>query len=397
MKLTQKAVDGIGLDRNQVVWDDDTPGLGLRVQAGKKSWIVRYRVAGVQRQKSLDGHLKLAKAREDAGLIRSAAVQGVDRIAEGRAKAEADRRQAEAARARSLGAIVEDYLPAAKKRLRPASYNVAKLYLEGPKYWAQLRDRPADELGRREILAVLQPWAGRVTSAQMLAHLSACLSWGVVNELLERNCAMGLKPPVEKVDRERVLTDSEIGALWAATAGDGTDTVEDRYAKILRLLLLTGQRRGEVGGMRRPELDLDQQLWRLPGARTKNKLPHDVPLSRQAKAILELQGGDPLFGKNGFREWWRAKQQLDTVLDLPEWTVHDLRRTVVTGMAEIGVSPHIVEAVVNHVSGHKGGVAGVYNRAKYSQEKRAALQRWADRVEQITAGEATSNVVEFGR
>ena len=179
MKLTQKVVDGIGLDTDRVVWDDDMPGLGLRVQAGKKSWIVRYRVAGVQRQKSLDGHLKLARARENAGLIRAAAVQGVDRIAEGRAKAEAGRRQAETARARSLGAIVEKYLADAERRLRPASYKVAKLYLEGPKYWRQLHDRPADELGRREILAVLQPWAGRITARQMLAHLSGCLSWGV--------------------------------------------------------------------------------------------------------------------------------------------------------------------------------------------------------------------------
>ena len=145
--------------------------------------------------------------------------------------------------------------------------------------------------------------------------------------------------------------------------------------------------------MRRTELDFDRETWSLPGARTKNKLPHDVPLSRQVKAILELQDGDPLFGKGGFREWWRCKAQLDRALDLPAWTVHDLRRTVVTGMAEIGIAPHIVEAVVNHVSGHKGGVAGVYNKAKYSPEKRAALQRWADHVERLVANQPTTGTV----
>ena len=211
-------------------------------------------------------------------------------------------------------------------------------------------------------------------------------------QLLERNCAIGIRPPVERAARERTLTDAEICRLWAATAGD------DYYSRILRLLLLTGQRRGEVGGMRRQELDFDRAIWSLAGTRTKNGLPHDVPLSRQAKAILERQDGDPLFGgKNGFTDWYRAKQQLDARLDLPGWTVHDLRRTVVTGMVELGIPPNIVEAVVNHVSGHKAGVAGVYNRAKHAQEKRAALQRWADHLDRVVAGEALANVVELAR
>ena len=392
MKLTQKAVDGIGLDRNRVVWDDDAPGLGLRVQAGKRTWIVRYRVAGVQRQKSLDGHLKLTSARAEAGEIRTHAKRGVDRIAEGRAKAEGAKRDTETAFARSLGTIVEKFLPVAERRLRPASYKVAKLYLTGTRYWQQLHHRPADDLGRREILAVLEPWNGRVTAAQMLAHLSACLSWGTDAQLLERNCAIGIRPPVERAARERTLNDAEICRLWVATAGD------DYYSRILRLLLLTGQRRGEVGGMRRQELDFDRAIWSLAGTRTKNGLPHDVPLSRQAKAILEREDGDPLFGgQNGFTDWYRAKQQLDARLTLPGWTVHDLRRTVVTGMVELGVPPNIVEAVVNHVSGHKAGVAGVYNRAKHAQEKRAALQRWGDHLDRVVAGEALANVVELAR
>jgi integrase len=391
VKLTQKAVDGIGLAEDRVVWDEDAPGLGLRVQSGKRTWIVRYRVGGVSRQKSLDGFLKLARARAEAAEIRTSAKRGADVIAEGRTKAAAERRQGEAAKARSLGTIVEKYLADAERRLRPASYKVAKLYLTGARYWQQLHHRPADDLGRREIQAVLEPWNGKITAAQMLAHLSACLTWGVDQVLLERNCATGIKPPVQKVARERVLSDGELRQIWAATAGD------DAYFKILRLLLLTGQRRGEVGGMRRAEFDFDRDLWSMGSSRTKNKLPHDVPLSRQVKAILELQEGDPLFGKGGFTDWYRSKVELDAQLNLPSWTVHDLRRTVVTGMAEIGVALHIVEAAVNHISGHKGGVAGVYNRAKYSTEKRAALQRWADHVELIVAGEPAANVVLFGR
>lgn len=403
MNLTQKAVDDLALDTDRVIWDKGTPGLGLRVQSRKKSWIVRYRVAGAQRQKSLPGNLSLKKARAQAGEIRAGATRGADIIEEGRAEAEARKREAEAAKARQLGPIIEKYLAAAPQRLRPASLKVARIYLEGSKdhlRWQLLKDRPADELTRREVLGVLENWSGKVTAAQMLHHLSACLSWAVEKDLIDRNCVIGIKPPVEKVSRERVLTDDEIRQLWAATTATGGDTIMDRYAKVLRVLLLTGQRRGEVGGMCRTELDLDRQVWRLPSERTKNALPHDVPLSQQVLEIIqapELTAADHLFGRNGFNAWHWAKRQLDAHLPLAPWTVHDLRRTVVTGMAEIGIAPHIVEAIVNHVSGHKGGVAGVYNRAKYSQEKRAALQRWADHVERLVAGGAASNVVSMAR
>ena len=430
MKLTQKVVDSLDPISDGVLWDDDTPGLGLRTQRGKRSWVVRYRVAGVQRQKSLPGGLKLAKARQRADAIRAAAVEGIDRVAEGRAKAEADRREeraeaeaerreAELAKARSLGAIAEKYLKDAERRLRPASFKAAKLYLNGPKHWGQLHSRPADELTRRDILGVLEEWSGRVTAAQMLFHLSGCLSWGVERSLFDRNCAAGIKAPVEKVARERVLSDAEIRQLWKATGRGTAEEVEAQYFSVLRLLLLTGQRRGEVGGMTRPEIDLERGLWSLTGARTKNGLPHEVPLSSQAKAIilpaLEQEGSmssrqrrraetsedadapTHVFGTNGFRSWGRYKDKLDLALKIPEWTVHDLRRTVVTGMAEIGIAPHIVEAIVNHVSGHKGGVAGVYNRAKYSKEKRVALQRWADHVERLVSDALASNVVSMAR
>jgi integrase len=195
----------------------------------------------------------------------------------------------------------------------------------------------------------------------------------------------------------------------------------------VRLLVLLGQRRDEVGGMGRAELAPDLTLWRLPGERTKNGRPHDVPLPAQAAAILSGRppraGRDLVFGarEGSFSGWsqakkrldadvarWRAQERLGRPLTdgelpapgdaLPAWTLHDLRRTAVTGMAELGVAPHVVEAVVNHVSGHKGGVAGVYNWASYAAEKRAALQRWADHVEQIVAGEqAGGNMVAIGR
>jgi integrase len=376
------------------------------VQAGRKTWVVRYRVAGAQRQKSLPGALPLRQARAHAAEIRALAARGTDVVRDGRAAADAARRGAEDARARSLAVVAERYLADAAKRLRPASLKPARLYLT--KHWRALHARPADELGRREIMAVLEPYAGRVTAAQMLAHLSACLSWGVERGLLERNAATGIKAPVQRVARERVLGEDEVRAVWAATAdgaGPGTDAA---YGAIVRLLLLTGQRRQEVGGLRWAELDLDRALWRLPGERTKNGRPHDVPLPRQAVEILraagsgEGEGGEFVFGRRGggpgFRAWDAGKVDLDRRCGVTGWRLHDLRRTAVTGMAELGVAPHVVEAVVNHVSGHKAGVAGVYNRAVYAVEKRAALQRWADHLERLVAGRAAAaNVVALGR
>ena len=400
MKLTQKLVDGIGLAEDRVVWDDDAPGLGLRVQSGKRSWVVRYRVGGVSRQKSLDGHLKLARARTEAAEIRTSAKRGVDRIAEGRAAAEATKREAEAAKARSLGAVVELYLTAAEKRLRPESLRVARMYLRGQ--WKVLHARPADELTRREIVAVLEPYSGRRTAIQLLRHLSACLSWGMERGLLERHAALGIKPPAQPTSRDRVLSEAELQTILTAADAAPDEGFRSGFADVVKLLLLTAQRRGEVGGMKWSEIDLDRALWSLPSDRTKNKLPHDVPLSRQAVEILRRRhepGRVHVFGARdtGVLVWQDCRNGLAKPLSLPHWTLHDLRRTAITQMVEIGVAPHIVEAIANHVSGHKAGVAGVYNRATYATEKRAALQRWADHIDRIAAGVADLNVVEFGR
>jgi integrase len=236
----------------------------------------------------------------------------------------------------------------------------------------------------------------------MLRHLSACLTWAIDRGLIERHAAIAIRPPVQRVARERVLTEAEMKAVWSATEFHGDGQTDVSYFPILRLLLLTGQRREEVGAMRWAELDLDRGVWQLPGTRTKNGLPHEVPLAQQAIEILKTvtrADRECVFGypTRGFVKWGASKRRLDQKCAVTGWTVHDLRRTAVTGMAEIGIAPHIVEAVVNHISGHKGGVAGIYNRAKYSGEKRVGLQRWADHVERLVTGGADFNVVYMAR
>ena len=161
---------------------------------------------------------------------------------------------------------------------------------------------------------------------------------------------------------------------------------DDRFSDILRLLLLTGQRRNEIGRLQWSQIDLARKLIILAPERIKNARQHEVPLSPQALAIIERQprrnSSAFLFSDvQGFKNWNIAKARLDNRLCIADWHLHYLRRTCATGMAELGVQPHIIEAVLeNDVSGHKGGVAGVYNRARYAEEMRAALERWSEHV-----------------
>jgi integrase len=214
----------------------------------------------------------------------------------------------------------------------------------------------------------------------------------VTEGLLDLNLVAGTAKLDEGGSRERTLTQQELAELWLALDAEPNP----QFADIVRLLILTGQRREEVGGLRWSEIDRDRIV--LPPERTKNSRQHEVPLSSQAQAILSRQprrkGRDFVFGigEAGFSGWSDCKARLDQALlarrkakARPEWRLHDLRRTAATGMAELGVQPHIIEAVLNHVSGHKSGVAGVYNRATYAEPMREALQRWADWLDQITA------------
>jgi integrase len=288
-----------------------------------------------------------------------------------------------------------------------------------------LGKRPIAAIRKRDLIALVEAVADRGAPAmanRVLAHAKRLFKWAAGRDLIESDPAAHVERPAPDVKRSRVLADAELRAVWRA-ADPGTD-----FGAIVRLLVLLGQRREEVGGIGWPEVDLERALWRLPGARTKNGQEHEVPLPRQAVALLagrtRLEGRDLVFGagERRFSGWSQAKRRLDAGVARrraeerlgrplgedemseagdapPPWTLHDLRRTLATGMNELGLAPpHVVEAVLNHVGGHKAGVAGVYNRAKYREEKRAALQRWADHVEGVVAGGgATAEVVPLRR
>jgi integrase len=199
-----------------------------------------------------------------------------------------------------------------------------------------------------------------------------------------------------------VLGDDELKALWQACDGIGA-----KFGAIVRLLILTGQRRDEVAGMRWSELDLAAKIWTLPRERAKNDTEHAIPLSEQALAVIEGLPSErrglifTVTGETHVSGFSRPKRQLDALIEkglgapLPHWVFHDIRRSVASGLARLGQPVHVTEAVLNHRSGTNKGIARIYNRYDYASEKRGALEAWGRYVQRLVSGEPAGNVVEL--
>jgi integrase len=246
-------------------------------------------------------------------------------------------------------------------------------------------------------LGEIEQASGGVSRNRFRSSLSAFFAWAIREGLTELNPVTGTGKASEGNGRDRVLTEAELTAVLAALG-------DDDFSNIIRLLILKGQRRDEIGGLRWSEIDRSRQMIVFGPERTKNKRQHELPLSKQALDIIErrhvaiiapriasrgkhdaptIHRNEWVFGRR-FTAWSDSKAILDKRLPgVPAWKLHDLRRSAATHMAELGVLPHIIEAVLNHVSGHKSGVAGIYNRARYADEMRKALQTWADYIERL--------------
>jgi integrase len=228
----------------------------------------------------------------------------------------------------------------------------------------------------------------------MLSTLSRMFGWLARHRRVEKNPCTSVHRPDAPQARDRVLTDAEIGKFWPAAAAERVE-----FSAPLKLLLLTGCRLNEVAGMRRSELSDDGATWHIPGARTKNKRPHIVPLPSLARDLIASVGGDGdlIFttdGRSPVRIGSKIKQRLDQTMKISPWRLHDLRRTFVTGLAELGIRPDVIELAVNHVSGLRVGIAGVYNRSELLPERRAALERWATHLQGLVAARP-KNVVSL--
>jgi integrase len=385
-KITMRTVTALA--PGSYVADAVVQGFGVRRQKDGAYYYLRYRRNGVQYMRSIGRHgspwtpdTARAKAKQLLGL----AVGGDDPFAK-------------PVPAEAFGAEVERYLRKQQAALKPRTYVELERHLS--RDCAALARLRLTEIDQRTIalrLAEVETASGPTARNRVRSSLSAFFNWAVREGLLDTNPVIGTARADERGSRDRVLTQAELAELWAALPqGD--------FGEIVRLLALTGQRREEIGALRWAEVDLGRGMIVLAPERTKNLRQHEVPLSAQARAILERQrkrkGRDFVFGvgEAGFSGWSKSKERLDQTLlakrrerdrkakPLPSWRIHDLRRTAATGMAELGVQPHIIEAVLNHVSGHKAGVAGVYNRARYESEMRYALKKWADHVEALIVG-----------
>jgi integrase len=290
---------------------------------------------------------------------------------------------------------VAQYLDMQEKRLRPASFKNCKLYLVSPKYFGNLHGMPVNEITRSHVSTAIDKIASRgttVTASRCRAWLSGFFVWCLERGHADSNPVIDSATVKASPPRDRVLSDDELRKVWNA-CGD------DSFGRIVRLLILTGCRRQEIGGLRWSEIDLDNGTLTIPGSRTKNKRAHTLPITDAMREIIESVprqiDRDWLFGERaeGFTGW---NSMLTFNSGVKVWTLHDLRRSCATGMANLDVDPHIVEAALNHASGHKAGVAGTYNRAKYVPQIARAFGLWCDHVHSVVTGHGRK-VVSFKR
>jgi integrase len=353
------------------LWDTHVTGFGARKQTNGTFYYIRYRHNGTQTVKSIGRHGPLtpdtarAKAKQLLGVVAG----GIDPFAQ-------------ALSGEGFPAAVERYLERKKAALKPSTFLATQRYLRN--YAAPFRSLRLSQIDRRKVAALLgeiETSSGPVSRNRLRSNLSSFFSWCVQEALIDVNPVVGTGKANEGGSRERVLSQEELRQLWRGLG-------DDAFSNVVRLLLLTGQRRNEIGKLRWSEIDLNRKMIVLPAERAKNGRQHELPLSTQALAIIDglprRNTADFLFAKRGFTNWDGAKQELDKRLGIAPWRLHDLRRSCATHLGELGVLPHVVEQALNHVSGAKAGVAGTYNRSKMSDAVREGLQRWADWLDRIT-------------
>ena len=406
MKLTAATVDKMQpTDRRQEIPDSLCTGLYLTVQpTGKKGWQVRYRHGGVHRRMTLGGYpvLSLADARQRARDTMAAATEGRDPAGEVKAakapKPEDDRDK--------LAAVIGLFMKRHAAHNRRAADVAAMFRRDVLPKWG---DRDIHEITKRDVIDLLDGIVDRgspITANRLLAHLRTLWTWAKGRDIITVSPFDGIKPPSPEKSRDRVLTDQEIIWFWRAC-----EKLGQPFGPLYRLLLLTGQRLREVAEM--TEGEMRGNLWIIPAARVKNGDEHSVPLSEAVSAVLGAV--QRISGKAGYvftttgqspvSGFTRAKGRLDKLMadianegraegidriEIPPFTIHDLRRTAASGMAGLRFPPHVVEAVLNHRSGTRRGVAGVYNRFDYADEKRAALEAWGNYVTRLVEGGAAN-------
>jgi integrase len=380
-------------------WDDDMPGFGLRVRDGKRaSWVLQYQVHGRQHRIKLGDQAVMS-----ADVARTHAKEAAGKVALSRRTGEAhpileqknirdEMIRAEAKRPgdAQFGSRIDEYLAARSANgngLREASLIETRRYLT--QHFKALHSIPLNQIRRVDVANVLSEIKSPAVANRARSTLSTFYAWAIGRGWCDLNPVVGTIKADEAGERKRTLTDNEVATLWLKAP-------DNSYGTILKLLLLTGCRRDEIGGLMWNEVDLNARTITLPGSRTKNSEQHVVPLSDTAMSILagiaRRDGYEHVFGRTlaaGFSGWSSAKAEFDATVKLDDWVVHDLRRTVRTGIDKLGTLPHICEAVLNHLPPK---LVRTYNRNTYENEKRTALNNWAMHLKVIVAQATGANV-----
>jgi integrase len=401
MKLTKTEVDKLTLPTGKsdhFVWDDAMPGFGVRLRNQNKTYVIQYRVAGRQQRRESLGdcrRITLEAARIIARKRFAAIELGDDPGAERRAK-----REATGAVVLTLGDVAGRYLDAKRDVLRLSSYKSTERNLNV--HFGPLAGRPIAEIKRQEIAARLQEIVkqfGRTAAAHARSTLSTTFVWALKEGLLEtgQNPVTLVNDPLAGVDnsRDRVLTDVELVKVWNAC------DMETDFGKIVRLLILTGCRRDEIGSLRWSEIDLSAGTLTISAERSKNRKAHTLTLPPMALDILQSiprrENRDYVFGQSGqgFQRWGAYTTALRERLgEMPAFTIHDLRRTFRTGLGRLGVPSHVAELAINHT---RQGIQAVYDRHTYQREIGQALAQWAAHVAAIIEGHLASNITPLRR
>lgn len=376
-KLTPKFIEGIKPNpaKRLDFRDDLMPGLVLRVsQTGTKTFCLHRRINGKMRRLNIGrfGVISLAEARERVRQV-------LYEIESGRFE---ERTGVEVEDRKTLGEIIPDYVDKHAKSQNRDWRNKQSLLAK----FSDLHGKRLDQINRADVVKALDAIVvtAPVSANRALAHLKHLMNWCVDRGMLDASPLTGMKLPTKETPRERVLTNDELKALWAACDADGYP-----FGDCMKLLILSGQRRTEVAEMKWSELDLDKRLWTLPSARAKNGKQHTVPITDAMLTVLRCVPryltSDFVFtttGKTPISGFGRVKERMDK--SLPEgtepWTIHDLRRTMSTNLAMLGVPQPVTEALLNHKTGVVSGVAAIYNVYSYADEKREALGAWSQQL-----------------
>ena len=396
-------------------FDASFPGLALRITAkGGKSWCAFYRFHGRLRRLTIGTYpaIKPAQARREATAALERVRAGFDPAEEKRS-----RRNGRSLKPDTFDAVAYDYLERhLRKNCAASTYKEAKRDLE-KNLIVKWPNRELASISRRDVIDVIDGIIARgaeIQANRTLARLRAMLNWAVEKDRLHVSPVARMRLPTKEQPRDRVLTEDEVRWLWSAA-----DEIDWPFGPLAQLLLLTAQRRDEVANMEWSELDFMKQTWVIPRHKAKSGRAHEVHLSAATTAVLRSlpRTGDGLIftttGENAVSGFSRAKRRLDNQMakarcrlrclshdvahrekasrgieeawhiKIPDWTFHDLRRTATTGMARLKVPPHVVDKILNHASGTIRGVAAVYNRFDYLDERRGALEAWGEHVMKV--------------